>query len=270
VFSLEKISIHLVLLLVLAADGHAQVAYLGFDRNDYPGDANLKTLRQTFSYSGYWLNNPPGENSNTWIGKRPALEKAGFGFMVLFNGRLYKQLKHNPAALAQADAQAAVAAAKREGFAAQTIIFLDIEEGGRMLLEQKTYIYNWVDAVIAGGFRAGVYCSGIPAKEGKSSIITAEDIRENGNGRDIAYWVTNDVCPPSPGCAVTNAPKTSQSGIGFAEIWQYAQSPRRKDFATMCHNYNSDGNCYPPGIDPAAPLQVDLNTATSADPSAGR
>ena len=40
---------------------HAQTpaAYLGFDRNVYPGDANLKTLHQTFSYTGYWLNVPP-------------------------------------------------------------------------------------------------------------------------------------------------------------------------------------------------------------------
>src|SRR5436305_2777142 len=106
----------LIFLCALKASGLAQGSYLGFDRNDYPGDANLKTLRQRFFYSGYWLNNPPGENSNTWIGKRPDLEKAGFGFLVLFNGRLYKQLKHNPAQLAQADAQSAVASAKREGF----------------------------------------------------------------------------------------------------------------------------------------------------------
>ncbi len=39
-----------------------QTAYLGFDLNEYPGDANLKVLRQTFSYAGYWLNNPPGAN----------------------------------------------------------------------------------------------------------------------------------------------------------------------------------------------------------------
>src|SRR5579864_8650733 len=26
-------------------------SYLGFDRNEYPGDASLKTLRQTFSYA---------------------------------------------------------------------------------------------------------------------------------------------------------------------------------------------------------------------------
>ncbi len=67
--------------------------YLGFDRNEYPGDANLKTLRQTFSYTGYWLNKPPGMSSNNWTGHRAAVESAGFGFLVLFNGRLYAELK---------------------------------------------------------------------------------------------------------------------------------------------------------------------------------
>jgi len=249
----------------------AQQSYLGFDRNDYPGDASLPVLRQTFSYSGYWLNNPPGARTNSWAGKRPVLESAGFGFLVLFNGRLYKELKHAPAALGQADGKEAAAAGKREGFPARTIIFLDIEEGGRMLPEQKSYIYAWVDAVIAAGFRAGIYCSGIPAKEGKTSVVTAEDIRANAQGREITYWVTNDVCPPSPGCSISkHAPTPSVSGVAFADVWQYAQSPRRKDFARMCRNYNPDGNCYPPGIEPASHLHVDVNTATSADPSDGR
>src|SRR5580700_7775250 len=71
----------------------AQSSYLGFDRNTYPGDANLKVLHQTFSYTGYWLNNPPGEKANTWAGHRAAVESAGFGFLVLFNGRLYSEFK---------------------------------------------------------------------------------------------------------------------------------------------------------------------------------
>src|ERR1700761_7559698 len=62
--------------------------YLGFDRNDYPGDGVLPVLRQTFSFAGYWLNAPPGETSNTWRGKRQILQSNGFGFLVLFNGRL--------------------------------------------------------------------------------------------------------------------------------------------------------------------------------------
>src|SRR5579872_4663181 len=88
----------------------ASSAYLGFDRNLYPGDAALKSLRQTFSFSGYWLNNPPNETSNTWEGKRQVLTLNGFGFLVLFNGRLDRQLK-SPAdakSLGTKDAAAAV------------------------------------------------------------------------------------------------------------------------------------------------------------------
>ena len=256
---------------ITSSASFAQQSYLGFDRNDYPGDANLKILRRTFAYTGYWLNNPPGATWNTWTGKRSVLEAEGFGFLVLFNGRLYKQLKHNPTALAHADAQAAITAARRDGFPARTIIFLDIEEGGRMLPEQKAYIYTWVDGVTAAGFRAGVYCSGIPAQDGKESIVTAEDIRSNADGRNISYWVTTDACPPSPGCVTPQGPPgPSASGVAFADVWQFAQSPRRKDFARMCRNYNPDGNCYPPGVDPATHLHADVNSATSPDPSQGR
>ena len=266
----------------------AQSGYLGFDRNGYPGDANLKTLRQTFSYSGYWLNNPPGAKTNSWLGKRKTLEEAGFGFLVLFNGRTYAEIKAagNAARLGSSDAATAVAAARTEGFPSQTIIFLDQEQGGRLLPEQRTYLHAWVDGVNSAHFAAGVYCSGIAAKESASvSVVTAEDIQKNADGRKIKYWVVNDSCPPSPGCTVstkTLAPEIS--GIAFAEVWQFAQSPKRPDFAGGCRasynhaNYNKDGNCYPPGqvservpaIDLAHPLYVDLDVATSGDPSHGR
>jgi hypothetical protein len=251
----------------------AQAAtYLGFDRNDYPGDSNLKALRQTFSYAGYWLNNPPGERKNTWLGHRAAVESAGFGFLVLFNGRLYGELKSvaSAARLGKSDAQAAATAAHREGFPRATIIFLDQEQGGRMLPEQKAYIYAWVDAVTAAGFHAGVYCSGMAAEDG-SNIVTAEDIRQDSGTRQIVYWAINDACPPSPGCAFPSRPPSpAQSGIPFAEVWQFAQSPRRNDVAAHCTNYSRDGNCYPPENAAAQSLHVDVNTATSPDPSHGR
>src|SRR5712672_3567786 len=106
-----------LILSCLALPAQSQT-YLGFDSNDYPGDANLKTLRQTFSYAGYWLNIPPGENRNTWRGHRAAVESAGLGFLVLFNGRLYASLKSvsNATRLAKSDAQSATATAQREGF----------------------------------------------------------------------------------------------------------------------------------------------------------
>jgi hypothetical protein len=244
-------------------------AYLGLDRNDYPGDANLRTLHQTFAYTGYWLNNPPGEKTNSWGGHRTAVESAGFGFLVLFNGRLYAQLKTvaNATRLGQADAKATAASARREGFPRATIIFLDQEQGGRMLPEQKAYIYAWVDGVTAAGFRAGIYCSGMAAAD-DGNVVTADDIREHAAGREIAYWVTNDACPPAPGCAFPpRPPGPAESGVRFAEVWQFAQSPQRKDVAGRCTNY-SGGNCHAPGV--AAGLPIDVNTATTADPSHGR
>jgi len=250
-------------------------AYLGFDRNEYPGDENLALLHQTFSYAGFWLNPPPGEKTNSWKGKRERLQSAGFGFLVLFNGRVFTRLKtvSTAATLGRSDAEAAAASARHEGFPEGTVIFLDQEEGGRMLPEQKAYIYAWVDGVNAAGFRAGIYCSGIPAKEdGGVSIITADDIRQNAVGRKIVYWVTNDACPPSQGCAFPRtAPNPVASGVDFAEVWQFAQSPKRRDVAGACPaNYDRDGSCYPPRIDHARHLYVDLNSADSADPSQGR
>jgi Domain of unknown function (DUF1906) len=258
---------------VVGQNGGDGQLYVGFDRNDYPGDANLPDLRAAFTFAGYWLSIPPGARNNSWAGKRDVLRGAGFGFLVLFNGRLDKQLKvANAAELGRADAAVAVVAAKGQGFPPNTVIFLDQEEGGRMLPEQKAYVYAWVDGVNAGGFRAGVYCSGVPAPEaGGRAVVTAEEIRKNAGTRKIAYWVANDACPPSPGCVV---PKKSlqpqESGVDFAEVWQYAQSPRRKDVAAGCpRNYAADGNCYAAGLDRQG-IFVDLDAARTSDPSAGR
>src|ERR1700722_7494979 len=88
--------------------------YVGFDINDYPGDQTLPTLRRHFAFVGYWLNNPPGETHNSWVGKREVLVRHGFGFLVLFNGRLEAEIKKekrsgtSPASLGVRDAAAAV------------------------------------------------------------------------------------------------------------------------------------------------------------------
>jgi hypothetical protein len=249
--------------------------YLGFDRNPYPGDTVLGILKQTFSFCGYWLNNALGETSNSWQGKREILTSIGFGFLVLFNGRLDRELKSlsNSRTLGTTDSAVAVDAAKREGFPAGTIIFLDQEEGGRMLPEQRAYVYAWVDAVNASGYRAGAYCSGIPAREpGGAAVITANDLRDNAGGRKIAFFVYNDSCPPSPGCTFPRNPAPpARSGIPFAAIWQYAQSPRRQQLTHACpSSYKADGNCDAPSIRQADHINLDLDSAISPDPSSGR
>jgi glycoside hydrolase-like protein len=247
-------------------------AFLGFDSNEYPGDAALAELRRTFAFSGYWLNPPPGAKQNTWAGKRETMLKNGFGFLVLFNGRTERQLEPpaDPALLGEGDAKSAVENARREGFPANTAIFLDQEEGGRMTLAQMAYISKWIQRVNAANFRAGIYCSGMPAKEAKGeSVVTAGDIRQHLGSTPVSFFVYNDACPPSPGCVYrANPPSPSASGVAYADVWQFAQSPRRRNFTRACRaTYNADGNCYPPNSTGAGSILLDLDSATSADPS---
>ena len=268
----------LVLLLAAATSLPAQQqprTYAGFDRNLYPGDDTLAALRRTFAFTGYWLNRPPGETNNTWTGKRELLLRHGFGFAVLFNGHIQKELQaaqHPPAQLGAEEATLAIAAAKHEGFPPRTILFLDLEEGGRLLPEQAAYLFAWMDGVTAGGYRAGVYCSGIPVPDGPhQTITTAQDITSRKGSRHVALWVANDVCPPAPGCTIPpRLPSAITSGTGTAILWQYAQSPRRKQFAASCPGYSmQDNECYAPAKSIPPNLFLDLNTATSPDPSSG-
>jgi len=252
----------------------ASQPYLGFDLNAYPGESALPILRKTFSFAGYWLSAPPGATENTWLGKRPLLLSQKFGFLLLYSGPQSTELKSATQATSRgaADAAMGVTAAKKEGFPPGAIIFLDIEEGGRLPPKYHAYLKTWVDALARAGYRAGVYCSGMPVNEGQGvSITTADDIRNNRAKRDLAYFIYNDACPPSPGCVVPpNPPPPSASGIPYAAVWQFAQSPRRKKFTAHCAvTYNRDGNCYAPG-DTAHAWFLDLNSATTPDPSSGR
>jgi hypothetical protein len=253
------------------------LSYLGFDANDYPGDTALPALKQTFAFAGYWLNPPPGEEPgesvNSWAGKRETMVQNGFGLLVLFNGRWERELKNpeHAASLGTSDAKAAAEAALREGFARGTIIFVDQEEGGNMEPDQLAYLLAWFDGVAAAHFGAGVYCSGMPAKPGGDDPgIAAEDIRTHAAYRHISYFVYNDACPPAPGCVYGKTPPApAESGVKFAVAWQYAQSPRRRQFTKSCGaTYQADGNCYPAGMPAGAgPILLDLDSATSADPS---
>lgn len=253
--------------------------YIGFDSNDYPGDDALPLLKRTFAFAGYWLNAPPGEEpgeaTNTWKGKREILAKNGFGFLVLFNGRWERELKSvdHARSLGSSDAKAAAEAAKAEGFARGIVIFVDQEEGGTMSDGQLAYLLAWFDGVSAVGFHPGVYCSGMRANEGGGHFtITANDIRDRDEGRHVEFFVYNDGCPPAPGCAYgDHPPAPRESGVPFAVAWQYAQSPQRPQFTKSCRaSYQPGGNCYPPAALGLGQLQIDLDSANSADPSHGR
>jgi hypothetical protein len=248
--------------------------YLGFDLNIFPGQAALPVLRKTFAFSSYWLSPPPGGKANTWLGQRDVLRSQGFGFLLLYSGPLSRELKKEAAAVEKGtlDARNAASVAKSEGFPAQAIIFLDIEEGGRLPAAYHSYLRSWTAELSRSGYRSGAYCSGIPVKEGASATITtADDIRAHSPSQDFAFFIFNDVCPPSPGCTFpVNPPSPAAGRIPYARVWQFAQSPRRMERTAHCApGYHPDGNCYAPG-DTAHAWFLDVNSAASPDPSGGR
>jgi len=207
-----------------------QQSFFGFDRNDYPGDREMQLFRKDFAFTGYWLSHPPGEKLNSWTGKREFLHSLGYGFLPLFNGPPPRELRDLSSARKRAvdDVRAAAAAADREGFPRGSVIFLDIEEGGRLPSMYATYLRDWALGLAQLGFRAGVYCSGIPVDEGQgSSLITADFIRDQIKPAQLVYWVFNDSCPPSPGCSNPETlPSPAKSGVAYTHVWQFVRSPR--------------------------------------------
>lgn len=260
-----------VLFLATSAVALPQPTFNGFDKNAYPGDDLLPALHRSFAFTGYWLNNPPGMTTNPWTGKRAAVRAAGFGFVLLFNGRLDAQLRgQDAAALGLSDAASAIAAARREGFPAGAVIFLDQEEGGALLPEQAGYLGSWIGAVMRSAYKAGVYCAGIAVPSGSKKIATAQDVRDRFPA--VHLWVWNDACPPSPGCVVSSKGLgPARSGFAQTLVWQYARSPRSSQNTASCRQtYAADNGCYAPGLRHSWPSWVDLNVSRSPDPSHGR
>lgn len=247
--------------------------FLGLDRNIFPDVSALPMLRKTFSFTGYWLSAPPGETTNTWAGRRETLRALGFGFLLLYRGPLERDLKNatQAAERGSADAQNAAAGAKREGFPTRAILFVDIEEGGRLSDNYHAYLRAWATQVQQAGYQPGAYSSGIPVKEeGGATINTADDIRAHLGSEGFSYFICNDTCPPAPGCVFpASPPKPSSGGITYASVWQFVRSPQTEFSAHCPPGYHADGNCYAPG-DTTHTWFLDVSTADSPDPSNGR
>jgi len=257
--------------------GSSAGGYVGFDRNEYPGDDTMAAMKNQFAFVGYWLTVPPGAMFNQWVGKRELLKQQGWGFLLLANGKLEVEIKKAqkagtaPAELGKKDAAAAVAAAKSEGFPKRAIVFLDQEEGGRLTDVQAAYLLAWTEAVAGSDYRPGVYASGQKTQDDPGVWIdTVEDIRDRvkkGGLHEVAIFDAQDQCGPAPGCTLKAKP-LADAGEPDVIAWQYSQSPRRPEITQSCaKTYASDGNCYAAGF---PKVFLDMDVARRADPSGGR
>jgi hypothetical protein len=263
---------------------------LGFDCQYYPsnGNALLKAWRASspLRFAGFYLTPAPSFPKNGgWMDKRTMMKDLGWGFLLLYYGRQDRALKTtNPdivfidsAAQGTTDAsglpvmpetapQSAVTLARKAGFPKGAIIYLDVEQGGRLADVTLQYIANWIKALRdEGTYRPGVYCS---------FYETAAQIRDYVGTAELSFWIYNVRCKglpalpaSSPGCVVPKAaPAPSRSGVAEAEVWQYAKSPYEPDESSACAGYTAGLCSIAYGGESAS---VDLNSARSPNPSAG-
>lgn len=266
------------------------VYYLGFDCQYYPanGDALLKAwiTSSPLRFAGFYLTPAPSFPKNGgWMDKRTMMKSLGWGFLPLYYGRQDPTLKttnpdivfiksaaegttdaSGPAVTPDTAPQSAVTLAKKAGFPAGTILYLDVEQGGELGATTLQYIANWIKALAdEGTYRPGVYCS---------FYRTAAQIRTFVGPVALSFWIYNVRCnglpekpAASPGCVVPKtAPSPARSGVAEADVWQYAKSPYEPAESSACAGY-SEGHCWITyGGERAF---VDLNSARSPNPSGG-
>jgi hypothetical protein len=219
--------------------------FAGFDRSDFPGAAAMSWLKQNtnLKWCGYYLAPAPSHSGASWMGERNALVGQGWGIAPIYVGQqVTGPGSHNPS-LNQGgiDGQDTARLMTAEGFNGGSCVYLDLENGPPLTPPLRDYVAGWVDAVKAGGFQPGVYCSHSLAEE-IHALRTA--------ARIWAFKVATTNLHPVPG---TNFPDDHPAGSGYtgAFAWQLGQ------------------NCQitvPPAA--SSVLVVDLDSAVAADPGA--
>lgn len=222
-------------------------SYAGFDTYGYPGMAVMSWLRghSNLCWIGFYLKSPSHPDAS-FMTRRAELVAMGWGFAPIYVGQQVVGPGVHAVTAAQGKIDGADAAAKMGqcGFPPGSHCYLDLENGPPDTASEDAYVGAWIDALIAGDYGPGVYCSYQLA-----SRIAA--LRPNAG---VRLWVFH---VPSTAAHVFDGPNfptpaLASSGYAAAYIWQ------RDDEARI--GVSNDGK--------VPRLGVDLNVAASPDPSA--
>jgi hypothetical protein len=226
--------------------------HAGFDRLGYPGDDVMTALWQgtNLAWTGFYLAPAPSQPNTSWMTKAAFLRGLGWGLAPIYVGQ---QWPGGPgshvltAAQGATDAADAVALADTAGIGEQSVIYLDIEIGGRLPAAYLDYVQAWIDGVRGTRYRPGAYCS---------YLDTPAQIQ--ARNPDVFFWVFNiNKYGKTQFLAADGSfqtPQVSQSGCMFATAWQYIQG------ASNVPVPQGDGSSRP--LSP-----VDFDTSTVLDPS---
>jgi len=136
----------------------------GVDCDHYPGDNTMALLRQKgqFRVTCLYLAHAPGSQDKSWIEKRDFLAANGWGFIPTYVGA-QQDADLLDAPTGKLHAGEAAALMEKAGFAASSIVYLDMEAGDVPTGGYADYVTNWIAALPTSGFTAGVYCSHLVA-----------------------------------------------------------------------------------------------------------
>ena len=141
--------------------------YLGFDRNEYPGDDQLAELRRQLCLCGILAQYAPGQLAKFLAGQARTPDRA---WLWISNSLQWaprcRTSRQGCGRARPGGCRERGLRRESRGFSAGAILFLDQEEGGRLLPEQSAYVMAWVEGIRGSRYRPGVYCSGIPVREG--------------------------------------------------------------------------------------------------------
>lgn len=245
-------------------------AHPGFDTRRYPGDAALRVwaLNSPYEWVAYYLV-APCQTGPSWVGKRNVIREAGFSTAVVFIGEQdWSGPPSDSGAAAQSggkqctvanlttakgaiDAARADSTAAAEGFPNGTVVYLDVERVETLSPRFTSYIRSWVHEMLASGrYVPGIYVHERNAASVRS-IITAE-YSVAGRRSAPPFWVAARPAgagtPASTFDLATARPATS--GFAIATIWQ--------GLFNVSETWGG------------VTLVIDVNVATSADPSGPR
>jgi hypothetical protein len=208
--------------------------HLGFDSYAYPGDRTMRAWRagSPYEWVGYYLP-APCHRGTSWSGKRETLAEMGWGTAVIYVGQQWwPKLPTDPAARTairngtakcanfrlhgaqgRLEADDAIARTLGEGFAAGTVIFLDIEYMDRVPQGMRDYYRAWVTRVLEDGrYRPGVYV------HTRNASLVHADVRAvfetAGVREEPQFWVAGGRTPFS----TDRYPH--EGGHAFASVWQ--------------------------------------------------
>jgi hypothetical protein len=217
------------------------MAYAGFDRADCPDLSLMARLRAETNlvWCGYYLR-APSQAAVTWRGKRSTLIIQGWGLAPIYVGQETVGPGSHIVTAPQGtiDGAEAVSDMVNEGFPSGSWVYLDLENGPPFGNMQSGYVESWAASVEAGGYRAGIYCSFLFARQIKTLLPQA---------RIWVYHVVTVAPHPVDGTQLL-APEPATSGFAGATIWQHQDEARLTAFGDMACDL--DSSVY---ADPSAP-----------------